>query len=214
VPAAHITLTLGSALGGRPSDHTAVTVQALSITHRNLLTRPPGPTTRKKRQPSNSEIEKNIMHGSPLTPYEAAASIASQVFWLQANGFDRDRAIQRVAAQTGIAPEKVRWCANGAPANAPRSAQRNTPSRAHDERQHQPANDCKANPIDAAATARTRRRWKRPALAATLVAAAFALASPALAAARTLNVNPVSGSDANSAAATKPLETLGKALSK
>jgi hypothetical protein len=59
-----------------------------------------------------------------------------------------------------------------------------------------------------------RRRAPLALAAAALAAALLALASPAGAAAKTLNVNPVTGKDTNSGTATKPLKTLGKALSK
>jgi hypothetical protein len=50
------------------------------------------------------------VHGTPLTPQEAVASVARRVGRLEALGLDRDQAIQRAAVETGIAPEKVRWC--------------------------------------------------------------------------------------------------------
>ena len=50
------------------------------------------------------------MHGPPLTPQEAVASVARRVRRLEALGLDRDRAIGRAAVETGIAPQKVRWC--------------------------------------------------------------------------------------------------------
>jgi hypothetical protein len=51
------------------------------------------------------------VHGPPLTPQEAVASVARRVNSLEAQGLDRDQAIRRAAVETGIAPEKVRWCA-------------------------------------------------------------------------------------------------------
>jgi hypothetical protein len=50
------------------------------------------------------------MHGPPLTPQEAVASVARQVLGLEAEGLDRDQAIRRVAFATRIDAEKVRWC--------------------------------------------------------------------------------------------------------
>jgi hypothetical protein len=50
------------------------------------------------------------MHGPPLTPQEAVACVAERVRRLEALGLDRDRAIGRAAVETGIDPQKVRWC--------------------------------------------------------------------------------------------------------
>ena len=50
------------------------------------------------------------MYGSPLTPQEAVASVARRVRRDEAGGLDREQAIRRTSAQTGIDPEKVRWC--------------------------------------------------------------------------------------------------------
>jgi hypothetical protein len=50
------------------------------------------------------------MHGLPLTPQEAVASIARRVRRGEAQGLDREQAIRRTAVETGIDPEKVRWC--------------------------------------------------------------------------------------------------------
>jgi hypothetical protein len=58
------------------------------------------------------------MHGPPLTPNEAVATVARQVRRLEAAGIDRDQAIRRVAADNGIAAEKVRWCADTALSDA------------------------------------------------------------------------------------------------
>jgi hypothetical protein len=46
-----------------------------------------------------------------LTPQEAVASVARRIRRLEAEGLDRDQAIGRVAVETGIDPERVRWCA-------------------------------------------------------------------------------------------------------
>jgi hypothetical protein len=54
------------------------------------------------------------VHGSPLTPQEAVAWVAGRVRRLEALGLDRDQAIVRAAVETGVAPEKVRWCAETA----------------------------------------------------------------------------------------------------
>jgi hypothetical protein len=65
------------------------------------------------------------MHGSPLTPQEAVASVALQVRRLEAKGLDPGQAIALTADQTGIDPEKVRWCvdiASAQPALRPRWA--------------------------------------------------------------------------------------------
>ena len=50
------------------------------------------------------------MHGPPLTPEEAGASVARRVRGSEAQGFDREHAILRTSIDTGIDPEKVRWC--------------------------------------------------------------------------------------------------------
>jgi hypothetical protein len=54
------------------------------------------------------------MHGPSLTPQEAVASVARRVSRLEAQGLNRDLAIQRAAVQFGIEPHKVRWCAETA----------------------------------------------------------------------------------------------------
>jgi hypothetical protein len=46
-----------------------------------------------------------------LTAQEAVASVARRVLRLEARGVDRGQAIRRAAVETGIEPEKVRWCA-------------------------------------------------------------------------------------------------------
>jgi hypothetical protein len=50
------------------------------------------------------------MHGPPLTPQEAAASVARRVRGAEAHGFDREQAVRRISIETGLDPEKVRWC--------------------------------------------------------------------------------------------------------
>lgn len=49
------------------------------------------------------------MHGPPLTPQEAVASVARRVRAGEAQGLDREQAIRRTSVETGIDPEKVRW---------------------------------------------------------------------------------------------------------
>jgi hypothetical protein len=61
-----------------------------------------------------------------LTPQEAVARVARRVRRLESEGLDRDLAIQRVAVETGIDPEKVRWCAE---TTFPDSIARISPSR-------------------------------------------------------------------------------------
>jgi len=56
------------------------------------------------------------MHGLPLTPQEAVASVVRHVRRLEAQGLDTEQAVSLVATQTGIDPEKVRWCVGVAPA--------------------------------------------------------------------------------------------------
>lgn len=50
------------------------------------------------------------MHGPQLTPQEAVASVARRVRGGEAQGFDREQAIRRISIETGLDPEKVRWC--------------------------------------------------------------------------------------------------------
>jgi hypothetical protein len=50
------------------------------------------------------------VHGLPLTPHEAVASVARRVRTGEAQGLDREQAIRRTSVETGIDPEKVRWC--------------------------------------------------------------------------------------------------------
>jgi hypothetical protein len=45
-----------------------------------------------------------------LTPQEAVASVARRVRGGEAQGVDREEAIRVTGAETGIDPEKVRWC--------------------------------------------------------------------------------------------------------
>jgi hypothetical protein len=65
------------------------------------------------------------MHGPPLTAQEAVASVARRVHLLETQGLDRGLAIRRVAVETGVEPEKVRWCAETA---FPDSTVRRSPS--------------------------------------------------------------------------------------
>jgi hypothetical protein len=54
-----------------------------------------------------------------LTQQEAVASVARCVRAGEAQGLDREQAIRRISVETGIDPEKVRWCVEtvfGAPA--------------------------------------------------------------------------------------------------
>ena len=59
------------------------------------------------------------MHGPPLTQEEAVASVARRVRAGEAQGLDREQTIRHISVETGIDPEKVRWCVEtvfGAPA--------------------------------------------------------------------------------------------------
>jgi hypothetical protein len=80
------------------------------------------------------------MHGPRLTPQEAVASVGRQVRRLEALGLDRAQAIRRAAAENGIKPEKVRWCAESAPggssARPTESGQGGYHPRPHGERGH------------------------------------------------------------------------------
>jgi hypothetical protein len=53
------------------------------------------------------------------------ASVARRVHLLETQGLDRGLAIRRVAVETGVEPEKVRWCAETA---FPDSTVRRSPS--------------------------------------------------------------------------------------
>ena len=50
------------------------------------------------------------MRGQSLTPREAVASVARRVCALETQGLDREQAVRLAAAETGIDPQKVRWC--------------------------------------------------------------------------------------------------------
>jgi hypothetical protein len=54
------------------------------------------------------------VHGPPLTPQEAVVSVAQRVLRREAQGLNREQAIRRTAVETGLDPEKVRWCAGTA----------------------------------------------------------------------------------------------------
>jgi hypothetical protein len=65
------------------------------------------------------------VRGPSLTPQEAVASVAWRVRRFEAQGLDREQAIRRAAVQTGIEPQKVRWCVETA---FPDSTVRRSPS--------------------------------------------------------------------------------------
>ena len=58
------------------------------------------------------------MHGPRLTPQEAVASVALRVRRYEAQGLDREQAIRQTSAETGVDPDKVRWCAQRASQNS------------------------------------------------------------------------------------------------
>jgi hypothetical protein len=152
------------------------------------------------------------MHGPPLTPQEAVASVARQVRCLEAAGLERDHAIGRAAADNGIAPEKVRWCAESAPGGPSARPSESGHGSAHPRHEHS-SDSRERNTLRTTPGSRRRRSRALLALAAgVLVAALLAIASPASAAGKALNVNPATGKDTNSGAATKPLKTLTRAL--
>jgi hypothetical protein len=85
-----------------------------------------GPTGRQRvaKRSFSSQLlanqrESDAVHGPPLTPQEAVASVARRVREGEAQGLDREQAIRHISVETGIDPAKVRWCAEtvfGAPA--------------------------------------------------------------------------------------------------
>jgi hypothetical protein len=164
-------------------------VRQLTTRRRQLAHEPEPP------KPPNQPRKEHTMHGPPLTPQEGAASVARRVSRLEAAGLDRDHAIRRVAAENGIEPEKVRWCAEIAPGGS--SAR---PSDDHPRlRSERPNRAIKPNHVRPTPGSRRRRPLAPLALvAAALVAGLLALASPAGAAANTIDVNPATGSDTNS----------------
>ena len=54
--------------------------------------------------------KEDTMRGLPLTPQEAVASVARRARGLENQGLDRGQAVRHAAAETGIDPQKVRWC--------------------------------------------------------------------------------------------------------
>jgi hypothetical protein len=106
---------------------------------------------------------------------------------LEAAGLDRDQAIRLAAAENGIAPEKVRWCAE----TAPGGPSAGTIESGHGDDQPRSRNDGRRESIPAhhESTVRTTpgsrgRRPRAPLARATaaVVAGLLALASPASAA--------------------------------
>jgi hypothetical protein len=59
------------------------------------------------RSQYRTERKKDAVHGPALTNQEAVSRV-------EAHGLDRDQAILRVAAETGIDSERVRWSAQAA----------------------------------------------------------------------------------------------------
>jgi hypothetical protein len=131
------------------------------------------------------------VHGPPLTPQEAVASVARRVRRLEAQGLDRDRAIRRVAVETGIAPEKVRWCAEtagGPSAGTIDSGDGGDQPRPRSDRGKHSIRARKENTVRTSPGSRRQRPQAPLALAAAaVVAGLLALASPAGAAANTLD---------------------------
>lgn len=135
------------------------------------------------------------MHGPPLTPQEAVASVARQVRRHEAQGHDRDQAIEVVAAENGIEPEKVRWCVEGSPGGSsvrPIECGQGDgyPRRRHVERRQHSIHAHKENTLRTTPGSRRHRPQTRLAVAfAALAAGALALTSAANAQAATVNVN-------------------------
>jgi hypothetical protein len=173
-----------------------------------------------RAQTAESTYKEHTMHGPALTPQEAVASLARRVRRLEAAGLDRDQAIRRAAAETGIEPEKVRWCAERAPGGVSTRPieSGHGGDQPHPQSEHRRQHSIHAHEKHTVRTAPgSRRRRPRAALAlaaAALVAGLLALAPAASAAGKTFNVNPATGNDTNTGTATKPLKTLTKALSK
>jgi hypothetical protein len=78
-----------------------------------------GVDTRPFRTQSYPPNKDETMHG-PLdtAPQEAVASVARHVRRLEDQGLDHDQAIWRTAVETGVDPDKVRWCTETASAEA------------------------------------------------------------------------------------------------
>src|SRR5262245_45317768 len=69
-------------------------------------------TSDRSGERSNAKPERtdDPVHGPPLTPQDAVASVARRVRRLEAQGLDREAAIRLTAVETGVDPDKVRWC--------------------------------------------------------------------------------------------------------
>lgn len=61
------------------------------------------------RQQSDRHPKEHPMNGPSLTPQEAVTTVARRVRRLEAQGLDRDLAIEHTAVEFGIEPHKVRW---------------------------------------------------------------------------------------------------------
>jgi hypothetical protein len=134
------------------------------------------------------------MHGPSRTPQEAVATVARHVARLEALGLDRDQAIRHAAADYGIAPEKVRWCAEktpGAPGAAPvESRHGGDQPHPHSERRQHPIHAQKDTTMSTTPGPGARPARARLALAvAALTLGALAAGAQVNAWTATLNVN-------------------------
>ena len=93
-------LRVGKQVGGRPTPECRLALLGARALRRDPL----------EANHVTAERKDDAVHGPTLTPQEAVTSIARRVRGSEAQGFDREQAILRTSIDTGIDPEKVRWC--------------------------------------------------------------------------------------------------------
>ena len=93
-------LAEGTQVGGKPTPECRLALLGARASRRDPL----------EANYVTAERTHDAVYGPPLTPEEAVASIARRVRASEAQGFDREQAILRTSIDTGIDPEKVRWC--------------------------------------------------------------------------------------------------------